>query len=176
MNMTDIWSSNEFIAVLWLPPQWNFWKVRESTTSNRNTILIQFISVNLQLQSQRSSLDRQFKGPVDCIRQVVRAQGIRGLWTGSTGSFIVRGNMFWMFMSFEVSDSSTTGDLELDFRTCRLLWEAFRHWKALSTKYVCINSLNTSIYIVWADQHRSLQFPFRWISLVRFLGICDTSR
>jgi len=62
---------------------------------------VELLKVNLQLQSQRSSLDRQFKGPVDCIRQVVRAQGIRGLWTGSTGSFIVRGNMFWMFMSFE---------------------------------------------------------------------------
>jgi hypothetical protein len=29
--------------------------------------------------------------------------------------------MFWMFMSFEVSDSSTIDGLELDFRTCRLL-------------------------------------------------------
>jgi len=132
-------------TVLWLLPRWNFWKVRYNTDLYR--ILAQFISVNLQLQLQRSSFDRQFKGPIDCLRQVVRAQGIRGLWTGSTGSFIVRGSMFWMFMSFEVSGSSTIRDLVLDLTTCRLLWEGFRHWKALSTKYVRTDSLSTRTLI-----------------------------
>lgn len=58
--------------------------------------------VKLQLQSQRSVADRQFKGPIDCARQVIRAQGILGLWSGFTGSLAFRSNFFWMFLSFEV--------------------------------------------------------------------------
>ena len=58
--------------------------------------------VKLQLQMQRSVADRMYKGPIDCIRQIVRAQGALGLWTGFTGSLAFRSNFLWMFGSFEV--------------------------------------------------------------------------
>ncbi|KAF8078725.1 mitochondrial carrier [Lyophyllum atratum] len=62
---------------------------------------IELLKVKLQLQSQRSASDRQFKGPVDCARQIIRAQGILGMWSGFTGSLAFRSNFFWMFLSFE---------------------------------------------------------------------------
>ncbi|EMD42151.1 hypothetical protein CERSUDRAFT_42234, partial [Gelatoporia subvermispora B] len=62
---------------------------------------MELLKVKLQLQLQKSVLDRQYKGPIDCARQIVRNQGIQGLWTGFTGSLAFRSNFFWMFMSFE---------------------------------------------------------------------------
>ncbi|KAI0361497.1 mitochondrial carrier [Trametes cingulata] len=59
------------------------------------------IKVKLQLQLQRSAADRQYKGPIDCVRQVVQAHGVLGLWTGFTGSLAFRSNFLWMFGSFE---------------------------------------------------------------------------
>ncbi|KAI0655189.1 mitochondrial carrier [Cubamyces menziesii] len=59
------------------------------------------LKVKLQLQLQRSTADRVYKGPIDCLRQVVRAHGVLGLWTGFTGSLAFRSNFLWMFGSFE---------------------------------------------------------------------------
>lgn len=61
--------------------------------------------MKLQLQVEKSKSDREFKGPIDCARQIVRVEGIRGMWTGFTGSLAFRSNFFWMFLSFEVSGS-----------------------------------------------------------------------
>lgn len=58
--------------------------------------------VKLQMQLQKSAADRQFRGPIDCARQIVRSQGVLGLWTGFTGSLAFRSNFLWMFLSFEV--------------------------------------------------------------------------
>ncbi|KDR84904.1 hypothetical protein GALMADRAFT_233364 [Galerina marginata CBS 339.88] len=62
---------------------------------------VELLKVKLQLQSQKSVSDRQFKGPIDCARQIIRVQGVTGLWTGFTGSLAFRSNFFWMFLSFE---------------------------------------------------------------------------
>ncbi|KAF8230657.1 mitochondrial carrier [Tricholoma matsutake] len=62
---------------------------------------IELLKVKLQLQSQKSPSDRQFKGPVDCARQIVRTEGIKGMWSGFSGSLAFRANFFWMFLSFE---------------------------------------------------------------------------
>ncbi|PFH50803.1 hypothetical protein AMATHDRAFT_144159 [Amanita thiersii Skay4041] len=62
---------------------------------------IEHLKVKLQLQSQKEVTDRQFKGPIDCARQIIRAQGVQGLWSGFTGSLAFRSNFFWMFLSFE---------------------------------------------------------------------------
>jgi len=59
-------------------------------------------TVKLQLQSQKMAKDRQFKNPIDCARQIVRFQGLGGLWSGFTGSIAFRTNFFWMFLSVEV--------------------------------------------------------------------------
>uniref|UniRef100_A0A0W0G042 Mitochondrial carrier n=1 Tax=Moniliophthora roreri TaxID=221103 RepID=A0A0W0G042_MONRR len=63
---------------------------------------VENLKIKLQLQTQRSAADRQFRGPLDCIRQIVRTQGVLGLWSGFTGSIAFRTNFFWMFSSVEV--------------------------------------------------------------------------
>ncbi|KAF8739318.1 hypothetical protein AX14_010094 [Amanita brunnescens Koide BX004] len=62
---------------------------------------VELLKVKLQLQSQKSVTDRQFKGPIDCARQIIRAQGVLGMWSGFTGSLAFRSNFFWMFLSVE---------------------------------------------------------------------------
>ncbi|KAF8632551.1 hypothetical protein AX15_001766 [Amanita polypyramis BW_CC] len=62
---------------------------------------VELVKVKLQMQSQKSVNDRQFKGVVDCARQVVRAQGVLGMWSGFTGSLASRSNFFWLFLSVE---------------------------------------------------------------------------
>ncbi|KAG5721417.1 hypothetical protein E4T56_gene13210 [Termitomyces sp. T112] len=42
----------------------------------------ELLKVKLQLQSQRSVAKRQFKGPIHCARQIIRAQGLLGMWSG----------------------------------------------------------------------------------------------
>ncbi|KAJ7487523.1 mitochondrial carrier [Mycena galericulata] len=61
----------------------------------------ELLKVRLQLQMQKSVSDRQFKGPIDCARQLVRSQGVAGLWTGLSGGLLYRANFFYMFFAFE---------------------------------------------------------------------------
>lgn len=63
-------------------------------------------AVRLQLQVQKQVAERQYKGPIDCARQICRVQGVKGLWSGLTGSLAFRSNFFWMFLSFEVSEGN----------------------------------------------------------------------
>ncbi|EPT03883.1 hypothetical protein FOMPIDRAFT_1035049 [Fomitopsis schrenkii] len=63
---------------------------------------MEHLKVKLQMQSQRSVADRQYKGPIDAIRQIVRSQGVLGLWTGFTGSLAFRSNFAWLFGSYEL--------------------------------------------------------------------------
>ena len=65
-------------------------------------LVLKVIVVKLQLQTQRSAVDRVYKGPIDCARQIVQARGVLGLWSGFTGSLAFRSNFLWMFGSFEV--------------------------------------------------------------------------
>ncbi|KZT06004.1 mitochondrial carrier, partial [Laetiporus sulphureus 93-53] len=62
---------------------------------------MELLKVNLQMQVQKSVADRQYKGPIDCARQVIASRGVLGLWTGFTGSLAFRSNFLWMFLSFE---------------------------------------------------------------------------
>ncbi|KLO13980.1 mitochondrial carrier [Schizopora paradoxa] len=63
---------------------------------------MELIKVKLQLQMQRYAVDREFKGPIHCIRQIIAIQGIPGLWTGFTGSLLFRSNFMWMFACYEI--------------------------------------------------------------------------
>jgi len=63
---------------------------------------VELLKVKLQLQSQKAISSREFKGPIDCAKQIIRVQGLGGLWSGFTGSLAFRSNFFWMFLSFEV--------------------------------------------------------------------------
>jgi solute carrier family 25 carnitine/acylcarnitine transporter 20/29 len=49
-----------------------------------------------------AGITRSFVNNCSPINQILRAQGITGLWTGLTGSVAFRSNFFWMFLSFEV--------------------------------------------------------------------------
>ncbi|KAK7064291.1 mitochondrial substrate carrier family protein L [Favolaschia claudopus] len=62
---------------------------------------IELLKVRLQLQMQKAVSDRQFKGPIDCAQQLVRSEGVLGLWTGFTGGLLYRANFFYMFLAFE---------------------------------------------------------------------------
>ncbi|KAF8344343.1 mitochondrial carrier [Cantharellus anzutake] len=63
---------------------------------------VELIKVKLQLQLQRSVADRQFKGPIDAIRRILRRQGVTGMWQGLPASALFRANFFWMFLGIEV--------------------------------------------------------------------------
>ncbi|KAJ4486037.1 mitochondrial carrier [Lentinula aciculospora] len=75
--------------------------VAAGVTSTIIATPIEHIKVKLQLQSQRLISDRQFKGPIDCVRQILGVQGPLGLWSGFTGSVAFRLNFGFMFLSFE---------------------------------------------------------------------------
>ncbi|KAJ7706261.1 mitochondrial carrier domain-containing protein [Mycena rosella] len=62
---------------------------------------IELLKVRLQLQTEKSVSDRQFRGPIDCTRQLVRSQGLMGLWAGFSGTLLFRANFFYMFLGFE---------------------------------------------------------------------------
>lgn len=68
---------------------------------------MELLKVNLQMQTQKDSDHRQFKGPIDCAKQIVRARGVLGLWTALPASLVYRSNFLWMFGSFEVSSTAT---------------------------------------------------------------------
>jgi solute carrier family 25 carnitine/acylcarnitine transporter 20/29 len=70
--------------------------------SNSSSSVLTYSTVRLQLQTQRSATDRQFKGPIDLIRKTISTQGVFGLWSGLSGSLLYRSNFLWMFLSFEV--------------------------------------------------------------------------
>jgi len=63
---------------------------------------VELLKGKLQLQMQRSTKDRQFKGPIDCARQVIRTQCVPGMWRGLGSSILFRTNFFWMFGSVEI--------------------------------------------------------------------------
>jgi len=58
--------------------------------------------VKLQLQLTRSRATWQFKGPVDCLRQVLKAQGPVGLYRGISSMLLFRSCFSSMFCSYEV--------------------------------------------------------------------------
>ena len=70
--------------------------IRDSIVSKKKKLTT--CTVNLQLQRERATKDRKFKGPIDCIRQVVGTNGVQGLWRGFGGSLAFRSSFFFMFV------------------------------------------------------------------------------
>ncbi|KAH8835730.1 mitochondrial carrier [Flagelloscypha sp. PMI_526] len=70
-------------------------------TSSLLATPMELLKVNLQIQQQASVADRQFKGPIDVARRIVRTEGPLGLWRGFTGSLAQRCAFFWMFFGVE---------------------------------------------------------------------------
>ena len=61
------------------------------------------LKVRLQIQYEVNKADRQFSGPIDCIRKIHRKQGILGLYNGFLGTIASRSNFMFAFGSFEGS-------------------------------------------------------------------------
>lgn len=61
------------------------------------------LKVKLQIQYEVNKADRQFSGPIDCIRKILRKQGILGLYNGFLGTVAFRSNFMFAFGSFEGS-------------------------------------------------------------------------
>ncbi|KAJ7596955.1 mitochondrial carrier [Mycena floridula] len=70
-------------------------------TSSLLSTPMELLKIKLQLQMQRSVSERQFKGPIDCAREIYCLEGFGGLYAGFSGSLAFRSNYFWMFLSFE---------------------------------------------------------------------------
>ncbi|EIM92606.1 mitochondrial carrier [Stereum hirsutum FP-91666 SS1] len=62
---------------------------------------MELLKVKLQMQMHNDPNLRQYSGPVDCARKIVRTQGVLGLWTALPASLVYRSNFFWLFGSFE---------------------------------------------------------------------------
>jgi len=61
------------------------------------------LKVKLQIQYEVNKADRQFSGPIDCLRKIIRKQGILGLYNGFLGTVASRSNFMIFFGSFEGS-------------------------------------------------------------------------
>ena len=59
---------------------------------------ISFDTIKVRLQTSEKS---QFKGPIDCLLQTLRNEGIRGLYKGATPPLVG-----WMFMDSMHASSS----------------------------------------------------------------------
>ena len=61
------------------------------------------LKVKLQIQYEVNKADRQFSGPIDCIRKILRTQGVLGLYNGFLGTVAFRSNFMFFYGSFEGS-------------------------------------------------------------------------
>jgi len=66
---------------------------------------IETLKVRLQIQCEVHKADRQFSGPIDCIRKILRKQGVFGLYNGFLGTVAFRSNFMFFFGGFEGSKS-----------------------------------------------------------------------
>lgn len=62
---------------------------------------VEQIKARLQVQYDTTS-QKIYKGPIDCIRQVVRNNGIFGLWQGLLPTMLFRSWFFVFWSSYEV--------------------------------------------------------------------------
>jgi solute carrier family 25 (mitochondrial carnitine/acylcarnitine transporter), member 20/29 len=61
------------------------------------------LKVKLQIQYEVNKVDRQFSGPIDCIRKILKQQGVLGLYNGFLGTIAFRSNFMFLYGSFEGS-------------------------------------------------------------------------
>ena len=66
-------------------------------------VVVPIEQVKARLQIQYSDpASKLYRGPIDCIRQLVRANGILGLYKGLAGTLMFRTCMSYYFASFEL--------------------------------------------------------------------------
>jgi hypothetical protein len=62
--------------------------------------------IKARLQVQYDSTKKVYSGPIDCVRQVVRNNGIQGLWTGLLPTMLFRSWFFVFWGSYDVRNRS----------------------------------------------------------------------
>ncbi|PWN51186.1 mitochondrial carrier [Violaceomyces palustris] len=81
-------------------------------TNSIVTTPVELIKAKLQMQTQRveihmpgsastASVKKEYSGPVDCVRKIVRTNGIRGLWHALPATLLFRSSFAAMFGSYE---------------------------------------------------------------------------
>ncbi|KAL1922754.1 uncharacterized protein VTP21DRAFT_9130 [Calcarisporiella thermophila] len=58
--------------------------------------------VKARLQVQYDASTKQYNGPIDCARQLIRNNGIKGLWKGLSATLLFRSWFFVYWSSYEV--------------------------------------------------------------------------
>ncbi|KAF1814966.1 mitochondrial carrier [Eremomyces bilateralis CBS 781.70] len=67
---------------------------------------VEHVKARLQIQYSATKAGRQYSGPIDCTKQIVRSHGIRGLYKGLLATLIFRG---WFFVWWGMYDVFTKG-------------------------------------------------------------------
>eukprot|EP00943_MAST-04B_sp_MAST-4B-sp1_P003782 g3782.t1 len=65
---------------------------------------VELIKCRLQVQQSIRNDFNNYKGPLDCIKQIVKSEGVQGLWRGNFGTTMreLPGNAFW-FGTYEAA-------------------------------------------------------------------------
>jgi solute carrier family 25 carnitine/acylcarnitine transporter 20/29 len=63
---------------------------------------VEHVKARLQVQYQVSKSQRQYSGPVDCTRQILRKHGIAGLWHGLGATLLFRTFFFAWWGTYDV--------------------------------------------------------------------------
>lgn len=121
---------------------------------------------------QKSVAERQFKGPVDCVRHIYCLQGLKGLWSGFSGSLIYRSNFFWMFLSFEVRSRYPCSNTPRFLRNSNLVFQGLmRSFTRLQGTQYEVNYIRNLLFhggkkielFFLLDEHGHREFFVGWV-------------
>jgi solute carrier family 25 carnitine/acylcarnitine transporter 20/29 len=63
---------------------------------------VEHVKARLQIQYAARKSERRYSGPVDCVRKVWRAHGIRGVYHGLQATLLFRGFFFFWWGSYDL--------------------------------------------------------------------------
>lgn len=63
---------------------------------------VEHVKARLQIQYAANKAERLYSGPVDCVRKIYRARGIRGVYRGLASTLLFRSFFFFWWGSYDV--------------------------------------------------------------------------
>ncbi len=63
---------------------------------------VEHVKARLQIQYGARRADRLYAGPVDCVRKIYRAHGVRGIWHGLSATLLFRSSFFFWWGSYDL--------------------------------------------------------------------------
>jgi solute carrier family 25 (mitochondrial carnitine/acylcarnitine transporter), member 20/29 len=63
---------------------------------------VEHIKARLQVQYAANKADRLYHGPIDCVKKIFSAHGIRGLWLGFPATLVFRSFFFFWWGSYDL--------------------------------------------------------------------------